>query len=228
MMTLASKILKEQSTKQKKIIDNSFDNSSFIQSIQKDIDDYLENLECPQYAPNVFHNQQVATKLQFDLNDGAQFLRMDSLDDNKICEVIGILAALVDYSNLKDKKKKVHERALPNLLVNICHRARLDGGERLMRRAPRHALDPRRPNFLLAKGSIIADRLEGEKKRLSLQLDSRVRASMKDAEYRNTVAFTRDKLLWCHCEAIKTQFARLIMRQLKFVMIVFFAFFFFF
>jgi hypothetical protein len=130
----------------------------------------------------------------FDFNDGGGFLLDDKLTNQKVASVIQILAQLVTYSFLDDKTKKKNERAIPDLLADISRGCRLDGGERLMKRANRHSMDPRCPSVLSNTGAI--RKIDGA---VCLEIRGGMSASMKKDVYDTRVCITIDSLVACSC-----------------------------
>jgi hypothetical protein len=72
----------------------------------------------------------------------------------------------------------------------------VDSGERLMKRAAMHALDPRSPSIIGASGSVCLEKDGGA---ALLKIDAFVRASMKDAVYQNVICFSATDLVACSC-----------------------------
>jgi hypothetical protein len=140
--------------------------------------------------------QSFEKEIIFDLLDGASFLRAEELSESDVCGVLRILSELVTFSSVKDMEKKLHERALPDLLIKFAEGSRVDGGERLMKRAAMHALDPRSPSIIGASGSVCLEKDGGA---TLLKIDAFVRASMKDAVYQNVICFSATDLVACSC-----------------------------
>ena len=101
------------------------------------------------------------------------------------------------YSSLSKKSIPLYERSLPDIIVKFAKGSRIDGGYRLMKRANRHAMDPRCPSLLNASGAICFR--DGISKPY-MQIDTSVRASMKADFYKTKVCFSVDDLLCCGCE----------------------------
>jgi len=83
---------------------------------------------------------------------------------------------------------------MPDLFVCFAQECRIDNGIRILKRAVRHAIDPRMPNFMNDQIEIgIRDN------NLYFNINGQVRASMKSALYNTRVAFSKQALLACTC-----------------------------
>ena len=88
----------------------------------------------------------------------------------------------------------VCERSIPDIIRNICQQIRVDGGQRLMKRANRHAVDPRSPQLLDATAAI-----KTFESKTCIEITTNAQASMKDDVYTNIAAFGNNSLLYCEC-----------------------------
>jgi hypothetical protein len=84
------------------------------------------------------------------------------------------------------------------MIMNFARNTRVESGERLMKRAIRHALDSKTPPILHAQGLVIDH--DGE---IGLVIEDKIAASMKDDVYNVKVGFTHSTLLVsaCDCKA---------------------------
>ena len=72
--------------------------------------------------------------------------------------------------------------------------SRVDGGGRLIKRANRHALDPRCPSLINGTGTIKI--IDGK---ACLVVNSDIQASMKDNVYECSACFSDEGLEFCTC-----------------------------
>ena len=82
------------------------------------------------------------------------FLRNGNLSESHIVDIVQIISQFVIYSNLNDNKLSLCERSVPDIVRTICKESRVDNGYRLMKRANRHAVDPRTRQMVNANGCI--------------------------------------------------------------------------
>jgi len=166
------------------------------------LDNLVENkVEYPVLPTGALNdNDQLSTALSFDFCDGGRFLSDPTLDDGSVIAAVNILGALVDYS-VEDpetaSKKKTYEvhGVVPTLLRKFAEGARADDGIRVLKRAVRHAVDPKTPTLLNASGKVCK-----HEDTVALLISSAVHASMKDNNYHATVAFSEKDLLAASCE----------------------------
>lgn len=81
--------------------------------------------------------------VDFLLSDGAYFIQDKRIQSNELCDIIDIFSGLVTYSSLYNTSEHKHIRAVPDIVAEVARGCRVDGGQRLMKRANRHAMDPR-------------------------------------------------------------------------------------
>ena len=108
--------------------------------------------------------------------------------------MVSLLSKFIKYSQRKDTKVDICERAVPDIVQDICKESRVDGGHRLMKRANPHVNDLRTPSMIKATGFIKV--IDGN---CCIEITTDVQASMKDNIYFNTACFSKDGLNYCEC-----------------------------
>jgi hypothetical protein len=159
----------------------------------------LEQVTFPIYPPIALSQDQGTLKflLHFDFHDGGRFIRNNTFSTKQRCGLINLFARLVTFCKVESTLPKA-ATVLPYMISYFAKNARVDSGERLMKRAIRHSLDTKTPPILHAQGCIIEH--HGE---IGLVIDVKIAASMKDDVYNVKVGFTASKLLGsaCDCKA---------------------------
>ena len=148
----------------------------------------------PKYASDKKYEEQEFS-IPFNMKEGAHFLRHEEFNDDQLIQMVSLLSKFIKYSKRKDTKVDICERAVPDIVRDICKESRIDGGHRLMKRANRHANDPRTPSMIKAAGFIKI--IDGN---CCIEITTDVQASMKDDIYSNTACFSKDGLNYCECD----------------------------
>ena len=144
---------------------------------------------------------------EIEMINGGQFINSPVITDNILTGLLKLFATIVRFDNDEttiDKKRALNSvlsDVIPSQLVNFASNARVGSGYRLLKRCLRHALDPKAPPLHETKATIfISDDGGVDEKEIGLILTNKVSASMKDAAYCSTVAFTCDKIQCAKCE----------------------------
>ena len=143
---------------------------------------------------------------RFSFSAGGQFVQDSSLGVESIIGVTHIFAALVGFTNkyITNNKSTLHVRisqCIPDLINKFAEGSRSSGGERLKKRAVRHAFDLKTdPLDCKAIGAIFKQGATGT----GLVITHTVSPSFRqDTKYAVCVAITADDLLAaeCNCKA---------------------------
>ena len=158
----------------------------------------LEQVRYPIYPPSALrpNNNTLNFVTRFDFHDGARFIRDEKLSTEQRCGIINLLASLVTFCKDNDLPKAAE--VLPSMISAFAAGARVDSGERLMKRCIRHALDTKTPPIYDAHASIIEH--QGE---IGMVIHDSIAPSFKDGMYSVTAAFTSSCFLAnkCDCKA---------------------------
>ena len=119
--------------------------------------DGLDNIILSVLTASPMDDGTLEHRVPFKFQDGAHFLWMDELNNNEICQIIGIFSELLKFTPLDDKKKGIHMCALPDVIATFVQCSWLDSGEHLMKQAHCHAMDPQNPSLLSCWGCICID-----------------------------------------------------------------------
>ena len=132
--------------------------------------------------------------LDFDFSEGGQFINNPTLEIKFLPKVLKLFATFLEYKlNPKTYTHFDHPiyHALPTIFIDYTNGSRHDSGLQLLCRCARHTIDPKAPNLgEKTKGTIF---LYGDGKEIDILLHNYVPASMKNAMYNTSAAFTRDK-----------------------------------
>ena len=178
-----------------------------------DIYEAFENKHCStkQFTGEILLNKSVSTPTHnadylqtltrnaissFDFKNGGQFVVDSRLNRQDVFQIIKTMAQLVNISNeqQKDSYKNRTYQLLPSMLIQFAEGARVQSGYRLIKRCIRHAIDPQTNSILEASGMIVR-----HCNHPAIVVHHRMKASMKNATYDVTVAFTSDHLISCKC-----------------------------
>ncbi len=142
---------------------------------------------------------------KFDIKNGGQFINSPMITDDMLPGILSLFATIVRFDNEKmqgDKNKYDSrvQQVLPSQLVNFASKARVGTGYRLLKRCLRHALDPKASPIDNTKATIFVNTNTQNEQKFGLILTNRIVASMKDAAYESTIAFTCDEIVCARCE----------------------------
>ncbi|KAI2509493.1 hypothetical protein MHU86_4870 [Fragilaria crotonensis] len=156
----------------------------------------LEHVTFPIYPPIALNQDQGTLKylLRFDFYEGGRFLRNNILSTKQRCGLINLFACLVTFCKTESTSPKA-ATVIPNTISYFAKNARVDSGERLMKRAIRHSLDTKAPPILHAQAFVIEHH-----GKIGLVIEDKIAASMKDDIYNVEVGFTPSKLLGSACD----------------------------
>ena len=161
----------------------------------------LKKVPFPIYYPSIALNRargNLKYLLSFDFHDGGRFLCSHTLSTKQRCGLINLFVCLVTFHKAESSTLPKAATVLPCIISDFAKNARVDSGERLMKRAIRHALDTKTPPVLHAQGCVIEHDDD-----IGLVIEDKIAASMKDDIYNVKVGFTSSKLLVsaCDCKA---------------------------
>jgi hypothetical protein len=122
----------------------------------------------------------------------------DKVEAKHVAGLVHLLALLVDLEKQHEKGKITYHHVMPKNLVKFASEGRVHAGERLCKRAVRHAMDPATPGIIGA--TLVLGKCNGE---TCTTIVRQVRASMKKCLSKVTSAFLADHFLVtsCNCKA---------------------------
>jgi len=133
----------------------------------------------------------------FNFEDGGQMVHDPLLKADKLVELTTLLSKMVTFSDvyLRDDMSPTHRKAteaLPDIVNKFCGGSRADHGERLKKRALRHALDPKSPPLDCGgHGALVR-----YNDQIGLLISQTMSPSYhQDVDYRPIVVFTSEDLL---------------------------------
>ena len=132
--------------------------------------------------------------ISFSFKEGGTFIWSDFFSNDNKAGILSILAQLVTYSHIDDNSMKRCKRAVSDYVAELCSGSRQDSGERLMKRANRHAMDPKRMPLINCNG-----RIEKVKGHLCIIVHDKIVASMKKIHHKTTIALCAGGLFACSC-----------------------------
>jgi hypothetical protein len=129
------------------------------------------------------------------LKDGGRYLSSSNLTTFQKIELSELLTELTNTPRIKNTNEDRSYQVIPHIMRLFAEGSRIQTGYRLLKRAIRHAMDPKAHDIRASKWFVIQE--DGE---LGLVIQHKVKASMKSTIYNTHVAFTGNKLIACSCD----------------------------
>ena len=176
-----------------------FEMQKELETKENDIDNHVP---FPIYTSNELTTFLFGTIFHtFSFDQGGRFINdQKAIPNNLVFPVVDLIASLVRYNPKKIKyteyKSPVYD-VLPSLFIEFANKSRVGTGFRLLKRCLRHSFDPKANLLMERSASLFIDNKNNE---VGLVLNNTIPASMKDAEYDVTTAFTKNDLIAAKCD----------------------------
>ena len=143
------------------------------------------------------------------MKDISHFIHDDDIQSSCKVKLISIIALFVDLSPLSSNEKKIGDywrSLIPKLVLHIANNSRMHQGERLCKRAIRHAMDKASPSMLESTVSLSTygnnnntNNNNSSSNNVVIRIKKKVKPSMKVSLYNTHVCFDIDSLIACSC-----------------------------
>ena len=128
----------------------------------------------------------------FSFDQGGRFIGIEkNIPDQLVAPVIDLFASVVRYD--KEKRKNTHFDSpvydvMPHLFIDFADKSRTSKGLCLLKRCLCHSFDPKTTPLMETTATLF---VRNKDDNVGLVLNNKIAASMKDAEYEVTAAFTK-------------------------------------
>jgi hypothetical protein len=173
-----------------------------------DLDDLYEALitnKQATYDENITHNikyplypssylKEINKITTFDLKEGGRYFHNNILSVQQKFKLTELLTEFVTLPTTINTDESKYYKIIPNIIRNFAEGSRIGSGYRLIKRAVRHAMDPKSIDIQDCEGHVFEIN-----NNIGLVLKHKIKASMKTAIYDVTVALTSSNLVACTC-----------------------------
>jgi len=157
----------------------------------------ISEVKYPLCSPAVLHpsSSAIIRMKHVSMRDFGHLVRDEEISVQHIAELIHLIASLVDVDTTMIKNCATYRNILSKNIISFAENSRVHTGERLCKRAIRHAMDPACPDII--EGTVS---LGVHNNKVCLIVSDKVLASMRKRVYNVTSAFSAEDLIASSCD----------------------------